>query len=106
MTRREQIEALEKDWAENPRWTDVERGYSAEDVVRLRGSVQPEYTYAKHGAEKLWKLVRGDAKKGYVNCMGAITGGQAECRNDQEHGHCRLGNKTHRAPPVRYNSSA
>ncbi|MCU7839951.1 MAG: isocitrate lyase [Candidatus Thiodiazotropha sp. (ex Troendleina suluensis)] len=77
MTRNEQIEALKKDWAENPRWTDVKRGYSAEDVVRLRGSVQPEYTYAKQGAEKLWKLVQGDAKKGYVNCMGAITGGQA-----------------------------
>jgi isocitrate lyase len=46
-------------------------------VVRLRGSVQPEHTYAKHGAEKLWKLVHGSAKKGYVNCMGAITGGQA-----------------------------
>ncbi|MCG8010707.1 MAG: isocitrate lyase, partial [Candidatus Thiodiazotropha weberae] len=77
MTRKEQIEALNKDWAENPRWTDVKRGYSAEDVVRLRGSVQPEYTYARKGAEKLWDLVRGDAKKGYVNCMGAITGGQA-----------------------------
>ena len=44
MTREEQIKALEKDWAENPRWTDVERGYSAADVVRLRGSVQPEHT--------------------------------------------------------------
>ncbi|MEJ2590947.1 MAG: isocitrate lyase [Candidatus Thiodiazotropha sp.] len=77
MTRNEQIAALKKDWAENPRWKDVTRGYSAEDVVRLRGSVQPEYTYAKNGAEKLWKLVRGEAKKGYVNCMGAITGGQA-----------------------------
>ncbi|MCU7853722.1 MAG: isocitrate lyase [Candidatus Thiodiazotropha sp. (ex Monitilora ramsayi)] len=77
MTRNEQIEALKKDWAENPRWLDVQRGYSAEDVVRLRGSVQPEHTYAKRGAEKLWKLVRGDSKKGYVNCMGAITGGQA-----------------------------
>ncbi len=76
-TRDEQIKALEKDWAENSRWTDVERGYSAEDVVRLRGSVQPEHTYARNGAEKLWKLVRGDARKGYVNCMGAITAGQA-----------------------------
>jgi isocitrate lyase len=60
-----------------PRWTDVARGYSAADVVRLRGSVQPEHTYARRGAEKLWGLVHGDAKKGYVNCMGAITGGQA-----------------------------
>ena len=69
--------ALEKEWAENPRWKNVKRGYSAEDVIRLRGSVQPEYTYAKRGAEKLWDLVNGDAKKGYVNCMGALTGGQA-----------------------------
>ncbi|MET0091606.1 MAG: hypothetical protein ABW068_16585 [Candidatus Thiodiazotropha sp.] len=77
MTRQQQIDALNRDWAENPRWTDVQRGYSAEDVVRLRGSVQPEYTYAQRGAEKLWNLVHGEAKKGYVNCMGAITGGQA-----------------------------
>jgi len=77
LTRKEQIQAIEKDWAENSRWTDVARGYSAADVVRLRGSVQPEHTYARRGAEKLWGLVHGDAKKGYVNCMGAITGGQA-----------------------------
>ncbi|MDF1528156.1 MAG: isocitrate lyase, partial [Sedimenticola sp.] len=77
MNRKEQIAALEKDWAENPRWTDVKRGYSAEDVVRLRGSVQPEFTYARNGANKLWDLVHGSAKKGYVNSMGAITGGQA-----------------------------
>jgi len=77
MTRQEQIAALEKDWAENPRWTDVQRGYSAADVVRLRGSVQPEHTYAQNGAHRLWELLHGDAKKGYVNCMGALTGGQA-----------------------------
>jgi isocitrate lyase len=77
MSRTEQIKALQQDWAQNPRWKDVKRDYSAADVVRLRGSLQPEYTYARNGAEKLWKLVRGDASKGYVNCMGAITGGQA-----------------------------
>ncbi|MFC1630554.1 MAG: isocitrate lyase [Arenicellales bacterium] len=76
-TREQQIQELEQDWAENSRWKGVKRGYTAADVVRLRGSVQPEYTYARNGAEKLWKLVHGDAKKGYVNCMGAITGGQA-----------------------------
>ena len=76
-TREQQIQELEQDWAQNSRWKGVKRGYSAADVVRLRGSVQPEYTYARNGAEKLWKLVHGDAKKGYVNCMGAITGGQA-----------------------------
>jgi isocitrate lyase len=76
-TRDEQIAALKKDWAENPRWKNVSRGYSAEDVVRLRGSVQPEHTLAKHGAEKLWRLINGDASKGYVNAFGAITAGQA-----------------------------
>ena len=73
----EQIKALEKDWAENPRWKDVTRPYSAEDVVRLRGSIQPEYTVARKGAEKLWDKVNGSAKKGYVNAFGAITAGQA-----------------------------
>ncbi|MGD9409852.1 MAG: isocitrate lyase, partial [Thiohalocapsa sp.] len=75
--RQDQIQALEQDWTENPRWTDVRRTYSAADVVRLRGSVQPEHTYARRGAEKLWHLIHGGAKKGYLNCMGAITGGQA-----------------------------
>lgn len=77
MTRAEQVSALEKDWAENPRWKDVQRNYSAEDVVRLRGSVQPELTYAQRGAEKLFDLIHGGARKGYVNCLGALTGGQA-----------------------------
>ena len=77
MTREEQIKALEKDWAENPRWVNVKRGYSAEDVVRLRGSIQPEYTLARRGAEKLWEKINGTARKGYVNAFGAITAGQA-----------------------------
>ena len=77
MSRKDQIKALETDWKENPRWNNVKRPYSAEDVVRLRGSVQPECTYARRGAEKLWDLVNGSSKKGYVNCMGAITAGQA-----------------------------
>lgn len=77
MTRDEQIAALDKEWQENPRWAGLTRGYSAADVVRLRGSVQPENTLARLGAEKLWAQVNGGAKKGYVNSMGAITGGQA-----------------------------
>ena len=77
MNRSDQIKALEKDWKVNPRWDNVKRPYSAEDVVRLRGSGQPECTYARRGAEKLWDLVNGSSKKGYVNCMGAITAGQA-----------------------------
>jgi len=77
MSRQQQIENLKKDWAENPRWKNVKRGYSAEDVVRLRGSLQVEYTLAKRGAETLWAKVNGGAKKGYVNAFGAITAGQA-----------------------------
>jgi isocitrate lyase len=77
MSREEQIRALERDWAENPRWSGVRRGYTAADVVRLRGSLQPEHTIARRGAEKLWRLVSGEAKKGYVNCLGALTAGQA-----------------------------
>src|SRR5437868_4545766 len=83
LTREQQIAALEKDWAENPRWKGVTRAYSAADVVRLRGSVQPEHTLARMGAEKLWNLVTQGAKpsfrpeKDFVNCMGALTGGQA-----------------------------
>ena len=53
LTREQQIAALEKDWAENPRWKGVTRDYSAADVVRLRGSVQPEHTFAKINTNKL-----------------------------------------------------
>ena len=77
MNRSEQVKALEKDWAENPRWKSVKRGYNAEDVVRLRGSIQPEYSYATNGANKLFDLINGSSKKGYVNCLGALTAGQA-----------------------------
>ena len=77
MTRQEQIAALEKEWRESPRWKDTTRGYAAEDVVRLRGSVRPEFTYAQRGAIKLWALIHGAADKGYVNCLGALTAGQA-----------------------------
>ncbi|WP_429134143.1 isocitrate lyase [Aeromonas hydrophila] len=77
LTREQQIQAIEKDWTENPRWKGIKRGYSAEDVVNLRGSLQPVHTLAQRGADKLWELIHGGAKKGYVNCLGALTGGQA-----------------------------
>jgi isocitrate lyase len=73
-TREQQIAALEKDWAENPRWKGVKRNYTAADVVRLRGSVQIEHTLAKRGAEKLWNLVNTEP---FVNSLGALTGNQA-----------------------------
>ncbi len=67
-------EQLQQDWQDNPRWKGVKRGYTAADVVRLRGSVPIEHTLAKLGAEKLWRLVNVEP---YVNCLGALTGGQA-----------------------------
>ncbi len=73
-SREQQIAALEKDWATNPRWKGITRGYSAADVVRLRGSFPIEHTLARRGAEKLWNLVNTEP---YVNCLGALTGGQA-----------------------------
>ena len=65
---------LKKDWAENFRWKGIKRGYSAEEVVRLRGSVHIEHTLARRGAEKLWKLVN---EQPFVNSLGAMTGNQA-----------------------------
>ena len=74
MSKEGEIKKLEQDWAENSRWKGVRRDYTAADVVRLRGSVQIEHTLARRGAEKLWKLVN---EENYVNCLGAVTGGQA-----------------------------
>jgi isocitrate lyase len=65
---------LKKDWAENSRWKGIRRGYTAEDVVRLRGSVHIEHTLARRGSEKLWKLIHDEP---YVNTLGALTGNQA-----------------------------
>ena len=69
--REKQIEALENDWTQNARWKGVKRGYSAADVVRLRGSVVVEHTLAKRGAEKLWRLMH---ERPFVNSLGALTG--------------------------------
>jgi len=73
-TRAEQIAALQHDWDTNPRWKGVMRTYTAEDVVRLRGSLAIEHTLAKRGAEKLWDLVTNEP---FVNALGALTGNQA-----------------------------
>ncbi|MCL2829198.1 MAG: isocitrate lyase [Betaproteobacteria bacterium] len=69
-----EAQKLAREWKEDPRWKGITRGYSAEDVIRLRGSFPIEYTLARRGAEKLWRLVNEEA---YVNCLGALTGGQA-----------------------------
>ncbi|WP_114907186.1 isocitrate lyase [Ornithinimicrobium murale] len=67
-------EALRTEWAANPRWSGIERTYSAEDVVRLRGSVVEENTLARRGAEKLWEQLQS---KTFTRALGALTGNQA-----------------------------
>jgi len=74
MSREFEIAKLKKDWASNPRWNGIKRGYSAEDVIRLRGSLQIEYTIARRGAEKLWNLLLTEP---FVPTLGALTGNQA-----------------------------
>ncbi|HUE60253.1 MAG TPA: isocitrate lyase [Acidimicrobiales bacterium] len=68
------VKDLERQWADDPRWNDVQRTYSAADVVRLRGSVGVEYSLARQGAERLWWLLHNED---YINALGAMTGGQA-----------------------------
>jgi isocitrate lyase len=70
----EQVDQLNAEWKTNPRWQGVQRDYTAEDVVRLRGSVPIEHSLARRGAEKLWKLVN---EEDFVPTLGALTGGQA-----------------------------
>ena len=65
---------LETIWQEDPRWEGIERPYSGEDVLRLRGSVHIEHTLARLGAERLWRLLRDEAP---VAALGAVTGNQA-----------------------------
>ncbi|GAA0440577.1 isocitrate lyase [Lentibacillus halophilus] len=70
----QRVEKIQKDWENNMRWVSVERPYSAEDVDRLRGSLDMEYTLAQKGAEKLWDRLNGP---NYINALGALTGNQA-----------------------------
>jgi len=67
-------DCMNYEWANNPRWRGIERPYSAEDVLRLRGSVHIEHTLARLGAERLWELLQTEP---YVNALGAVTGNQA-----------------------------
>lgn len=73
MNRTDQIQKLKEEWA-SPRWEGITRPYGPEDVVRLRGSVLIEYTLAKLGAEKFWKMLH---EEDYVPALGALTGNQA-----------------------------
>ncbi len=74
LTREQQIAEIQKDWDTNPRWKGIKRNYTAEDVVRLRGSLPVEHTLAKRGSEKLWDLVNNEP---FINALGALTGNQA-----------------------------
>ena len=74
MDRKQQIRQLETEWKESPRWKGIDRTYSAEDVVKLRGTVQIEHTLARQGAEKFWRLVNQEEA---VCGLGALTGNQA-----------------------------
>lgn len=73
MTKREEVLQVQESWKDD-RWKGIERPYSAEDVVRLRGSVRIEQTLARLGAERLWKQLHTEE---YINALGALTGNQA-----------------------------
>jgi isocitrate lyase len=65
---------LRRHWSESPRWRGVQRGYQAEDVVRLRGTIPVEHSIARLTSEKLWRYIN---EKPFVNALGALTGNQA-----------------------------
>ena len=73
-TREQQIQQLEQQWKQDPRWAGIQRGYGAAEVVRLRGSVVAEHTLARRGAERLWRDLHSEP---FVNSLGALTGNQA-----------------------------
>ena len=72
--RKLEAQRLQKDWNESPRWKGIKRGYTADDVVKLRGSLPVEYTLARRGAERLWRMINEEP---FVNALGALTGNQA-----------------------------
>ena len=74
MTKLKSAKDIQSDWDSNPRWKNVKRGYSADDVVRLSGSIAIEHSLAHQGATKLWDLINTED---FVNALGALTGNQA-----------------------------
>jgi isocitrate lyase len=72
--RKLEAQRLQKEWNESPRWKGIKRGYTADDVVKLRGSIHVEYTLARRGAERLWRSINEEP---FVNALGALTGNQA-----------------------------
>lgn len=69
-----EIQALEKEWKELPRWKGIHRPYSAEEVIRLRGSFNFDHPLARRAAEKLLELLKQEP---FVRALGAVTGNQA-----------------------------
>ena len=74
MNKQDMIKKLEKDWAENPRWNDITRNYSAEEVVKLMPSIPVDHSLARAGSARFGELLE---KEAYVNSLGALTGSQA-----------------------------
>ena len=72
--REERAKQLQQSWENDARWTGITRPYSAEDVIKLRGSIDIEHTLARRGSEKLWNLLHTED---YINALGALTGNQA-----------------------------
>ncbi|MDR7238407.1 isocitrate lyase [Neobacillus drentensis] len=68
------VAKLQENWEMDSRWNGITRPYTAEDVIKLRGSIDIEHTLARKGSEKLWKLLN---EEDYVNALGALTGNQA-----------------------------
>jgi len=68
------VEQLQESWEMDSRWKGITRPYTAEDVIKLRGSIDIEHTLARKGSEKLWKLLN---EEDYINALGALTGNQA-----------------------------
>jgi isocitrate lyase len=70
----QEVLKLQDKWEHDQRWADIKRTYSAEDVVRLRGTLTIEHTIARKGAEKLWDMMKTES---FVQALGALTGNQA-----------------------------
>lgn len=70
----ERVQQLKEQWAKEERWQGITRPYTAEDVIKLRGSIDIEYTLARRGAEKLWNYLNTED---FINALGALTGNQA-----------------------------
>ncbi|MFJ7829115.1 isocitrate lyase [Peribacillus sp. NPDC046944] len=70
----ERVEQLQQSWETDSRWNGIKRTYTAEEVIKLRGSIDIEQTLARRGAEKLWNLLK---QEDFINALGALTGNQA-----------------------------